>query len=259
MCRLLAFSFKANTNKQDRIDLVSSFKKLATIGMVPTSIEKGHRDGWGISLYDEDNPLPRVYKSVSQGDKDGKFLANEFFKNYLTQSGLVHLRKKTVGETSVVNTHPFVRGIYSFIHNGTVERGDGPYKELALLCESATDSERLLEKFLEIKKEKETLPAFIEMLSITKENYKNFSAINTILCDGNDLYVSRIINTEHPQYESLGLGNYYSLFVGRNEKDEILITSEKLEYKDMKYSLLPNNSVFTVNLESGEEKFILLD
>ena len=32
-----------------------------------------------------------------------------------------HVRRKTVGETSLVNTHPFERGRWVFAHNGTVE------------------------------------------------------------------------------------------------------------------------------------------
>lgn len=258
MCRLFSFSFKENTKQQDRLDLISSFRKLATCGMVPKTIESGHYDGWGISLYTKNEELPILYKSISTANNDKDFKDTDFFKENQEESGLIHLRKKTVGETSISNTHPFVEGIYSFIHNGTIEKGDGPYKELNSLCKGATDSEKLFRKFLQIKENKNTLEAFLEMLKTTKENYPTFSAINSILHDGKSIYISRVMNTKYPEYIPWGLEDYYTLYVGKSEDGDIIVSSEKINYKNTEYFLLPNDSVCVIALETGNREMVSL-
>lgn len=258
MCRLLAFSFDENTCKRDKIDCVANFRKLACDGMVPKGMEKGHVDGWGLSVYGDDGGSPFIYKSIFKADEDVDFVGGEFFKNDTKQSGLAHLRKKTIGETSLENTHPFTEGIYSFIHNGTVERGEGPYEELAPLCKSVTDSERLFRKFLKLREEKDTLQAYKEMLRTTKENYKTYSALNTMLHDGKHIYISRIMNTEHPDYARLGLEDYYTLFAGENKKGNIVICSEKIESEEIDYFLIENNSLCIINLQNKTRTMVPL-
>jgi glutamine amidotransferase len=60
---------------------------------------------------------------------------------------IAHVRKKTVGETSLANTHPFARERYVFAHNGTLPRVGAlePRTSPARLAEIGgdTDSERL--------------------------------------------------------------------------------------------------------------------
>lgn len=60
---------------------------------------------------------------------------------------IAHVRKKTVGETSLVNTHPFQRGEIVFAHNGTVTAVNAlvARSSRAQLAQIAgdTDSERL--------------------------------------------------------------------------------------------------------------------
>lgn len=256
MCRLLAFSFNEKTQQQDRINCINYFRKLATFGMVPKTMESGHHDGWGIALYSTNEEFPILYKSILSADIDKNFVEADFFKENIVQSGLTHLRKKTVGELSLLNTHPFVDGIFSFIHNGTVEKGDGPYKELNSLCKGITDSEKLFRKFLHLKESKNTLDAYVEMLVTTKENYPTFSALNTILCDGEFIYISRIINSKNESYIPLDLENYYMLLVGKSEDGDVIVSSEKIEYKNTEYFLLPNDSVCIIDLKSREQKII---
>jgi predicted glutamine amidotransferase len=258
MCRLLTFSFKENTNKQDRIECINAFRKLARSGMVPTTIESGHGDGWGLALYKEDEESLNIYKSVAAADVDQEFSGDSFFKEGIGQSGLAHLRKKTVGETSLENTHPFVEGVYSFIHNGTVAKGDGPYTELTSVCQSATDSERLFRKFLQLRENKTTLDAYLEMLKKTKETYPTFTALNTMLHDGKCIYISRVMNTNHPQYESLGLEKYYTLYKGETTDGDVLVASQQLPHKDIAFSLIENNTVVVIDLEKGTQETISL-
>lgn len=251
MCRLLAFSFGEYTTQKEKIDLITSFRNLSETGMVPKGIDKGHRDGWGLSLYTKGNDVPFMYKTASSASLDDYLVLEDYFKDNILQSGLAHIRKKTVGEASRANSHPFVEGVYSFIHNGTVERGNGPYAELTPLCESVTDSERLFRHFLQIKGEKSTLKAYTEMIVSTRDNYPTYSALNTMLHDGKHIYISRVMNITNPQYTELDLENYYTLYLGKTSNGDMVVSSERLDYKDVSYILLTNNTICAINLETG--------
>lgn len=256
MCRLLAFAFKETTTEEERVNTISAFQALAKTGTVPLTIEKGHYDGWGIAVYTVGVTEPKVYKSTLRADDDSRFDATALLHGGVFQSGLAHLRKKTVGDTAFVNTHPFVEGKYSFIHNGTVQKGDGPYVELSSSCGGVTDSERLFRKFLTIANEKPTLDAYLEMLLTTKERYPGFSAVNSILHDGTYMYISRFINEGYPDYVRFGLEDYYTLYLGRTSNGDIIVCSEKLPFKDIEYTLLSNNTISVINLATGEQETV---
>src|SRR6476620_11176714 len=75
-----------------------------------------HPDGWGIAVRTDDAwglhrgtacaaPCPRYGALVDQ-------IAGQLI--------VAHVRQKTVGETCLANTHPFVRDSFVFAHNGTV-------------------------------------------------------------------------------------------------------------------------------------------
>ncbi len=253
MCRLFAFSFTESTTQQEKLECLNSFRKLAVTGAVLASSESGHQDGWGISLYKHKDTTPHIYKSIAQALEDKEFKAETFFSNISLESGLAHLRKKTVGEASLLNTHPFIDGKYSFIHNGTIAKETAPYEELSALCEGATDSERLFRRFLEIKNSRDisTLQAFTIMIEETKTSYTSYSAINTVLHDGDYMYVSRVINTHNPHYEASAVESYYTLYLGATPNGDTVISSEEIAYKDITYTLLPNNSISVIPLSAG--------
>ena len=146
MCRLFAFSFHADTVNNSKHSFVDSFIKLSEHGAVLPTSSPGHHDGWGIVSYSSSKDIAVHYKSVSSAHCDTQFRSDVLFKDSNSRSGLVHLRKKTVGETLIENTHPFVDGVYSFIHNGTISHS-GTYANLSAVCEGATDSERLFRRF----------------------------------------------------------------------------------------------------------------
>ena len=168
MCRLFAFSFQVETIENKRAEYLNSFRNLSVEGRVLNRMFPGHEDGWGAAIYTKGETVPSVYKSVASAFGDGDFKNVKVFKNGMPQTGIAHLRKKTVGDASLVNTHPFVDGVYSFAHNGTVS--EGLYEELASRCEGGTDSERLFRKFLTIKEKGglSTHDAYKEMLVETK-------------------------------------------------------------------------------------------
>ena len=253
MCRLLAFSFTPETNKEERVSCINSFKTLSTSGSVLPMSTSGHADGWGFSLYKEKRVTPFSYKSVLSAVEDSRCKVESFFDGGIYESGLVHLRKMTVGGASLVNTHPFIESEYSFVHNGTISQSEKLYENLSAYCEGSTDSERLFRRFLEIKKNEivSTQTAFTKMLKETKELYPEYSAINTILHDGVCIYVSRIINQHNTKYTFSDTEKYYTLYVGTTKCGDTIVSSEKIPYEDIVYTLLPNDSVSVITLSSG--------
>ncbi len=257
MCRLFAFSFSKNTPKDSRISSVALFKALSVTGQVLPTSSPGHADGWGVALYDSNKTVPLAHKSVLPAHADLTFLDDTFFCDDVEQSGLMHLRKKTIGDTLLINTHPFIEDGYSFIHNGTISHAEA-YPRIAKMCTGGTDSERLFKRFLEIKKSENvaTEEAFIRMLEETKELYPSYSAINTILHDGGNIYASRVINLDSSSYARSDLLSYYTLYIGKTMSGDIIVSSEKIPHQDISYTLLPNNSVSSVRLSDGEVKTI---
>jgi hypothetical protein len=62
------------------------------------------------------------------------------------------------------------------------------------------------------------------------------------------MYVSRVMNTNYPDFEERHLENYYTLYVGKNTQGDIFVASEKVAQEDTQYSLLPNNSVCVIDI-----------
>lgn len=252
MCRLFAFSFTDTTDEERRVSLLNSFRDLAISGTVLNASSPGHSDGWGTAIYTGEGLVPAIYKSTLGATHDVVFEPKKVLQSGVPQTGLVHLRKKTVGETSLLNTHPFVEENYSFIHNGTVD--ENTHNDVAHTCIGNTDSERLFRKFLSIKAagHLSTKQAFEKMLKDTMLRHPNFSAINTILHDGDRVYVSRVINMNNKAYSAEALENYYTLYIGTTVNGDTFVTSEKIGDPTISYTSLPNESYCVIERKSGE-------
>lgn len=103
-------------------------------------LSEEHADGWGIALRHDDDWLVRRSTACAARCAD--------FANVETSASLViaHVRKKTVGELALANTHPFRRGSFVFAHNGTlgnIARLEArTAHELLVGVHGTTDSER---------------------------------------------------------------------------------------------------------------------
>lgn len=102
-----------------------------------------HADGWGIAVHAHGGWL--VHRSTNCAARCARF--DEVAHSVHARVVIAHVRKKTVGETTLANTHPFQRGRLVFAHNGTV-RDVGALvarssPERLAEIEGDTDSERL--------------------------------------------------------------------------------------------------------------------
>ena len=104
-----------------------------------------HCDGWGLSTVDKGGSHTVLEKKVESAVQSSTF-DNTVSQN-VADGALLHLRWATKGlSNSENNTHPFMYGDYSFIHNGSIFPPDAiaPFinpKFLPLIV-GDTDSER---------------------------------------------------------------------------------------------------------------------
>ena len=109
MCRLIGIA--ANEATEFKIVLREAPRSLA-------ALSREHRDGWGIAVFDAQSGKWSVEKGIACAGEDERFhrLAIGTRGDLLVS----HVRQKTIGDTSLANTHPFERGGWVFAHNGTI-------------------------------------------------------------------------------------------------------------------------------------------
>ncbi|MBA2664634.1 MAG: class II glutamine amidotransferase [Bradymonadaceae bacterium] len=117
MCRL--FGFRSVISSQVHRSLVS-----ADNAMMRQS--EMHPDGWGVAYYVEG--VPHVIKSASTAVSDTLF--RRVSGIVASETVVAHLRKATVGNKSILNSHPFQYGSWIFAHNGQIPNFENYREEL---------------------------------------------------------------------------------------------------------------------------------
>lgn len=107
MCRL--FGFRSVIQSQVHSSLVEAENALG--------IQSGsHPDGWGVAYYVQSSP--HVVKSAQAAIGDAIFKRVSGVVS--SQTVVAHIRKTTVGDNNILNTHPFQYGRWIFAHNGNI-------------------------------------------------------------------------------------------------------------------------------------------
>lgn len=109
MCRL--FGFRSIINSRMHSSLVGVKNAL-----VHQSVE--HPDGWGVAYYVLGSP--HVIKTVQTAVNDQIF--HQVSGVVSSETVIAHLRRATVGEKNILNTHPFQFGNWVFAHNGNIAK-----------------------------------------------------------------------------------------------------------------------------------------
>ncbi|WP_426752760.1 class II glutamine amidotransferase [Myxococcus sp. Y35] len=112
-----------------------------------------HKDGWGIAAYGVE-PAPVVAHGVGPAHSDPDF--QRVSSRVSSHTVVAHIRLASVGAVELRNSHPFLHGRWSFVHNGTLrEFAKHRAAVEALICPSlrgnikgTTDSERCFYLFL---------------------------------------------------------------------------------------------------------------
>jgi predicted glutamine amidotransferase len=133
MCRMLGIAATAPVSPRELLcEAPRSLRELS----------REHADGWGIAV--RDNEAWTVDRGTACAALCSKFAE---LTDRKTRLMIAHVRKATVGKTSIANTHPFRRDGFVLAHNGTLrdvpQVVEGCSAERLAQIEGDTDSERL--------------------------------------------------------------------------------------------------------------------
>jgi glutamine amidotransferase len=192
MCRLLGIA--ANEATEFRIVLREAPRSLA-------ALSREHPDGWGIAIFDAHLQRWQIDRGLLCAGDDERF--HSLAVGSRGEILISHIRQKTVGDTKLVNTHPFERGRWVFAHNGTIKqiawlRARTSQERLAEIT-GDTDSELLFAWLLTCLDEagvsNETASArtdrAIATAARTAREEPDFGAFNFLLSDGATTYAHR--------------------------------------------------------------------
>ncbi len=107
MCRI--FAFRAQNRTKVHHSLVAAENALMRQS-------KAHPDGWGIAYYA--HGVPHLIKSV--GSADDSEIFHRISSSLVSDTVVAHIRRRTQGDISLVNCHPFQVGRWVMAHNGDV-------------------------------------------------------------------------------------------------------------------------------------------
>ncbi len=117
MCRLYAM----HANEPTRVECGLVKSQNALMAQSRSDMQGyAHGHGWGVADYP--NGVPMIEKQVwaaFHGEHFSRKAARVYAKTVVA-----HVRRATVGGTSIENTHPFNHGRWIFAHNGTVPNFD---------------------------------------------------------------------------------------------------------------------------------------
>jgi len=104
------------------------------------ALSNEHADGWGIAMHDGAWHIERGTSCAAASDRFTACARDE------ARLAIAHVRKATVGATTLANTHPFRHGDFVLAHNGTITNVAALVARTApvhAVFDGDTDSERL--------------------------------------------------------------------------------------------------------------------
>ncbi len=107
MCRI--FGFRSVLQSGVHSSLVTAENALS-------GQSRRHPDGWGLAYYL--SGIPHVVKSTDTAETDDLFRRVSGVVS--SETVIAHVRKATHGKLSLINTHPFQHGAWTFAHNGNI-------------------------------------------------------------------------------------------------------------------------------------------
>lgn len=219
-------------------EALKQFKLLSTTGCVPPNAPPGHTDGWGIASY-KNGSLTELKKSTHLAATDPQFTeASSCITSEMSDCVIAHLRKASVGDNKIVNTHPLVADNILLCHNGTIYNAHTiSLKDQKM--EGETDSERFLRYVIELRRSSSSLrEAFIRATQLI--HTKDYTAMNMFVCDGKSLLAFRDFAKN---------SDYYTLYQGTSpDAKTTVFCSEKLALSGVTWRLLKNQELIEIPL-----------
>lgn len=144
MCRL--FGFRSSIPAAVHPALVTEKNSLVIQS-------REHKDGWGIAAYGTEQ-RPTAAHGVGPAHSDPDF--HRLSSMVSSHTVVAHVRQASVGSVELRNSHPFLYGRWSFVHNGTLKDFDRHRAAVEALIRpdlranirGTTDTERCFHIFL---------------------------------------------------------------------------------------------------------------
>lgn len=148
-----------------------------------------HDSGWGMAVYRRsDSDQPDLVRFPEAAYSDGEFQRATSMRGRIFNA---HLRRATMGGLTLVNTHPFVLGEYSFSHNGTVIRYPSLLERGVGAPQGETDSEHLFNWLMSHYDAADPRDSLRRLVTTCIER-SPFSGLNFLFSDGERLYAYKL-------------------------------------------------------------------
>jgi predicted glutamine amidotransferase len=148
-----------------------------------------HDSGWGMAVHERaDGAQPELVRFPEAAYTDDEFVSATELRGRIFN---VHVRRATMGELSLVNTHPFCLGSYTLGHNGTIVRYPRLLEPGMQRPFGSTDSEHLFNLLMhdfDSRRPAESLRATMR----TVVERSPFSGLNVLFSDGERLFAYRL-------------------------------------------------------------------
>ncbi len=226
-----------------------TFRELAVSGKVSMESKpnSGHRDGWGLVCYDSS---PRYLgRSPEDASSDEGYLAacDSLAGNRHASVVIGHLRKASVGAKSLGNTQPFLRGKWSFAHNGTIY--SPRFREGDAVSDTAVLFDRLRVAIEDKDPSASPECAFVEtvrnirneIMSNPDDSGRTYSSLTFLMSDGVSLYALR----DFAKQRDMDLYTLHYLYVDH----ATILCQEQIIPGEWKS--IPNKSLATVDLQGN--------
>ena len=148
-----------------------------------------HDSGWGMAVYERPEGCPPALARFPEAA-----YADTEFERATAMTGRifnVHVRRATLGGLTLVNTHPFVLGNYSFSHNGTVIDYPRLLEPGVQRPAGETDSEAIFNYLMRYFDPAE-VPGSLRRAMSAVVARSAFSGVNFLFSDGERLYAYRL-------------------------------------------------------------------
>ncbi|CAN5787314.1 hypothetical protein BH11MYX2_BH11MYX2_02070 [soil metagenome] len=197
------------------------------------ALSREHPDGWGVAVREASEWIVHRGTACAQTSPEYDNLAASTHARLL----VAHIRQRTVGETSLLNTHPFRRGGYVFAHNGTVTAvpfltARSSAERLAEIT-GDTDSERLFAFLATRVDEAGDVETGLRTAVRELHDHGAIGSVNFLFSCGTKVYAHR-----------LGRSLYALVREGERRTPAVVVASEQLTNEA--WTELPDRSLWVI-------------
>jgi predicted glutamine amidotransferase len=219
VCRLFAAA------AGDPIDV--SFELLRSENSILRQSEE-HDSGWGSAFYGADG-RPQIHRFPHAAHASEGFDEATSGRSRLI---MVHVRRATIGDLKLENTHPFSDGHCTFCHNGTILKAARLVPLADRQPKGDTDSERFFNLVMTGFDPDEVVASLRRAVERVCDECR-FSALNFLFCDGQRLYAYRFgVYRLYRLVRSLDLDadtqTHYHVHLERPHAEQVVLVSSEV-------------------------------